>query len=179
MESLSKPEMRAILSAARAHRERDWLMILVAFWHGLRASEVVAITANDIGDGYLTVRRLKGSMKTVQPLIEHEDPIFNERSALVEYMLGMRGNQKVFAVARSTFWRVVQMHAKAAGIPKHKAHPHILKHTIAMQSIQSAGIENTRQWLGHKSMSSTGEYLRVSDGQAATAVSRALGARPV
>lgn len=179
MDSLSKPEMRAILAAARAHRERDWLMILVAFWHGLRASEVVGIKANDIGDGYLTVRRLKGSLKTVQPLIEHEDSMFNERSALLEYLHGIGGNQKVFPIARSTFWRVVQKHALAAGIPKHKAHPHILKHTIAMQSIQSAGIENTRQWLGHKSMGSTGEYLRVSDDQAATAVSKALGARPV
>jgi integrase len=179
MKSLSKLEIRAVLAAARAHRERDWLMILLAFWHGLRASEVVAIKVNDISDGYLTVRRLKGSLKTVQPLIEHQDSTFNERAALLDYLEGMHGNQKVFPVSRGTFWRIVQRHAIAAGIPKHLAHPHILKHTIAMQTIESAGIENLRQWLGHKSMNSTGEYLRVSDGTAATAVSKAFGARPV
>jgi len=33
-----------------------------------------------------------------------------------------------------------------------------------MQTIASAGIENVRQYLGHKSISSTGAYLKVSDG---------------
>lgn len=179
MTSLSKVELHALLAAARAHRERDWLMILVAFWHGLRASEVVRIKANDIENGFLTVRRLKGSMKTTQPLIEHTDPLFDERLALVEYTRGMSGNQNIFDLGRTQFWRILRMHSSTAGIPKHKAHPHILKHTIAMQTIESAGIENVRQWLGHKSMSSTGAYLRVSDGAAATAVSKAFGARPV
>jgi integrase/recombinase XerD len=175
MEGFSKLELRALLAAARAHRERDWLLILLAFWHGLRASEVVAIKANDIRDGYLTVRRLKGSLKTVQPLIFHEDSMFNERSALIEYLRGMHANQRVFPLSRTQFWRIVQKHAIAAGIPKHKAHPHALKHTIAAQSIESAGIQNTRQWLGHKSLSSTGEYLRVTDDAAGAAVCRALG----
>jgi integrase-like protein len=179
MEGLSKLEMRALLAAARAHSERDWLMILVGFWHGLRASEVVGLKPNNIQDGYLTVRRLKGSLKTVQPLIEHHDSMFNERAALIEFAREVRGNQKLFNVCRGTFWRIVQRHCLAAGIPKHKAHPHALKHAIAMQTIESAGIENCRQWLGHKSISSTGEYLRVTDGQAATAVSKALGGRPV
>jgi integrase len=179
MKSLSKPELRAILVAAKAHRERDWLMVLVTFWHGLRASEVVGLTANSIQDGYLTVKRLKGSLKTVQPLISHEDPLFDEKSALFEYTRGMASVQKIFPIGRVQFWRVVAKHAAAAGLPKHKRFPHMLKHTIAMQTIESAGIENTRQWLGHKSIASTGEYLRVTDGQAATAVSKALGARRV
>jgi integrase len=179
MEGLSKPEIRALLTKARAWRDRDWLMILVAFWHGLRASEVVGIKANSIQDGFLTVKRLKGSLKTVQPLISHKDPLLNEKKALFDYTAGMHGNQKLFPISRSQFWRVMVKHCEAAGIPRHKAHPHSLKHAIAMQSIQLAGIENTRQWLGHKSISSTGEYLRVTDGQAATAVSKALGARPV
>ena len=178
MEGFSKGELRALLAAARAHRERDWLMILVAFWHGLRASELVALKANDLEDGFLTVRRLKGSLKTVQPLMAHEDPMFNERSALIEYAHGMHGNQRLFNLNRCGFWRVVQKHGAAAGIPRHKAHPHALKHAIASQMIDSAGIQNTRQWLGHKSISSTGEYLRVTDGQAAAAVVKALGGRP-
>lgn len=179
MEGLSKLELRALLAAARAHRERDWLLILVAFWHGLRASEVIAIKADDICDGYLTVKRLKGSLKTKQPLMSHQDSMFSERVALIEYIEGMHGNQRVFGIARTQFWRIIQKHAKAAGIPRHKAHPHALKHTIAAQMIESAGIQNTRQWLGHKSISSTGEYLRVSDDLAASAASRAMGGRPV
>jgi integrase len=179
MEGFSMLELRVLLTAARAHRERDWLAILVAFWHGLRASEVIAIKANDIRDGYLTVKRLKGSLTTKQPLLSHADTIFNERRALIEFTRVMQGNQRVFAISRTQLWRLVRRYALAAGIPAHRAHPHALKHSIAAQMIESAGIQNTRQWLGHKSISSTGEYLRVTDGAAATAVARALGARPV
>jgi integrase/recombinase XerD len=175
MNALSKPELRALLESAKAYRERDWLMILVAFWHGLRASELVAITPNSLRDGHLTVSRLKGSLKTIQPLIGHPDPLFDEKAALLDYTQGMHANQKLFPVGRTQFWRIVAKHAKAAGVPAHLAHPHALKHTIAMETIVSAGIENTRQWLGHKSISSTGEYLRVTDDAAATAVIAATG----
>jgi hypothetical protein len=43
-----------------------------------------------------------------------------------------------------------------------------------MQTIHSAGIENVRQYLGHKSMSSTGAYLRKTDAEASSAVALAL-----
>jgi hypothetical protein len=39
-----------------------------------------------------------------------------------------------------------------------------------MQTIKTAGIENVRQYLGHKSIASTGSYLRVNDEQASAAV---------
>ena len=72
------------------------------------------------------------------------------------------------------FWRLVQKYAKAAGIPEHLRHPHIVKHSIAMQTIKAAGIENVRQHLGHKSMSCTGEYLKVTDEAASAAITKAL-----
>lgn len=177
MHSLSNDQLRSLLTAARAYRERDFLMILVAFWHGLRASEVIAITANDLVDEHITVKRLKGSLKTTQPLIGHPDPLLDEKTALFDFALGMHANQKLFPICRGQFHRIVARHARTAGLPKRLGHPHILKHTIAMQAIESAGIQHTRQWLGHKSMSSTGAYLRVTDEQAATAVIAALGAR--
>jgi integrase/recombinase XerD len=174
VESLSKEQLSSLLSHAKSARRRDWLMILVAYWHGLRASEVIAITVDDLKDGYLTVQRLKGSNKTVQQLVEHSDPLLNERVGLIDYTRGMLGNQKLFPICRQTFWSIVRRYAKAAEIPAHLAHPHILKHSIAMQSIHSAGIENVRKHLGHKSMSSTGEYLKVSDSDASNAVVGAL-----
>jgi len=164
----------ALLKAARAACERDWLMILVAFWHGLRASEVTGFRRDAVRDGHLIIQRLKGSLRTVQPLVEHADPLLNEKPALIELAAKSKPNQTVFNLSRSQFWRLVQKHAKAAGIPGHKAHPHVLKHSIAMQTIGSAGIENVRQYLGHKSISSTGAYLKVNDADASTAVTNAF-----
>lgn len=149
-------------------------MILVAFCHGLRASEVVGLTVDSFSDGNLAVQRLKGSLRTVQPLIEHENTLLNERAGVFEYTCGMAGNQRLFPITRERFWQIVQRHGEAAGLPKHKRHPHVLKHSIAMQMIGTAGIENTRQYLGHKSMSSTGEYLKTTDEAASAAARRAL-----
>ena len=66
MRSLTLPQLLALLAAAKAHLERDWLMILLAFSGGLRASEVIAIKREDVRDGFLTVQRLKGSRRTTQ-----------------------------------------------------------------------------------------------------------------
>lgn len=174
MHALSKDELRRLLAAARGVRERDWLMILVAFHHGLRASEVTGFTAEAVRDGHLTIQRLKGSLKTTQPLVVSADPLFNEKASLIELARKSKPGRPVFGIGRVQFWRLVQRYACAAGISAHKAHPHILKHSIAMQTIGRAGIENVRQHLGHKSLSSTGAYLRVNDEEASTAVARAL-----
>lgn len=149
-------------------------MILVAFSHGLRASEVIGFKRDAVKDGYLTIKRLKGSNRTTQPLIEDADPLFDERSALERFIAQSKPNEPVFNVSRSTFWRSMQKHAAAAGIPAHKRHPHVLKHTIAQQTIHSAGIEHVREYLGHKSMSSTGEYLKKSQAESSLAIRAAM-----
>lgn len=174
MEALSKLELLALLAHAKRNSERDWLMILVAYSHGLRASEVVSLQRDAVKDGHITVRRLKGSLRTIQPLVSDEEPLLDERKSLFDFIRNLRGNQKLFPITRQHFWRLVQRYAAAAEIPERKRHPHILKHTIAMQTIHSAGIENVRQYLGHKSMNSTGAYLKKSDAEASAAVAAAL-----
>lgn len=149
-------------------------MILTAFWHGLRASEVTGFQRDAIRDGYLDIQRLKGSLRTVQPLVEHPDPLFSERAALIEYAEKSSFGRPVFDITREHFTRLVKKYGIRAGIPRHKCHAHALKHTIASLTVHSAGLENVRQHLGHKSISSTGEYVRVGDEQASKAVTDAI-----
>jgi type 1 fimbriae regulatory protein FimB len=175
MHHLTKPQVLALLAAAQAKRERDWLLILVTFWHGLRVSEAVALKRDNFHDGFLTVARLKGSLRTTQPLVTHRNRLLDERGGLLAYLRGLHGNEKLFPIKRRQFGRLLESYAKQAGIPRHLAHPHCLKHSIAMQTIQKAGIENVRQYLGHKSISSTGAYLKVDDADASAAIGRAVG----
>jgi integrase/recombinase XerD len=174
VEDLSKPELLALLQAAKTRKTRDWLMILVAYSHGLRASEVTKLQAVAVRDGHITVARLKGSLRTVQPLVADENPLLDERGGLFAFIASLHGKQRLFPVTRQHFWRLVQRYAEAAGIPERKRHPHVLKHTIAMQTIHMAGIENVRQYLGHKSMASTGAYLKKTDAEASLAIGDAL-----
>lgn len=145
-------------------------MFLVAYHHGLRRSEVAAIKADDIRDGFLTVGRKKGSSRTIQPLLEHENALLNERLGLFDYTAGMHPNQRLFNVCGDRVRVLFSEYAEAAGLPSHLRHPHCLKHTIAMQIVGKVGVENTRIWLGHKSLASTGEYAKPSEQDAARAV---------
>ena len=149
-------------------------MILVAYWHGLRSSELTQLTPENIHGGKITVKRLKGSLPTTQPLIEHKEPLLNERESLLKFVKNYRPNQRIFPVDRRHFWRIVKKYAAAAGLDPKMAHPHMLKHSIALQTIHKMGIEHTRQWLGHRNISSTGEYLKVSDQAAGDAILKAI-----
>ena len=59
-------------------------------------------------------------------------------------------------------------------MPEHKLNPHVLKHTAAMHMIKKAGIEMVRRRLGHKSIASTGAYLKVNDQEADAAYEEAI-----
>ena len=172
LQSLAKDELLSFLKTARDERERDWLMFLVAYWHGLRASEVVHLQRTAIANGSLTVRRLKGSDTTTQPLIEDENPLLNERAAIETLAQSCPPTSPMFPFSRVHYFRLFRKYAKRAGLPAHKWHPHTLKHSVARHHIREMGIENMRRYLGHKSMASTGEYLKVTDEEASAALAR-------
>jgi type 1 fimbriae regulatory protein FimB len=182
MEHLSKDQMAALFNVARNHSERDYLMILLGYKHGLRASEVCSlrvrqfdVTATDV---YLTVHRLKKSLKTVQPLYGEA------KEAVLNWIRGKRPDEYLFPgkksgkhLTRVMFFLLFRRHCNATGIiPAHLAHAHVLKHSIAMHVIQKAGIENTRRFLGHRSLQSTAHYLKADDMTASAAVAAAMGA---
>ena len=163
MNHLSKHELDALLEAAKVNH-RDYVMIHTAYMHGLRASEIVGLTTSNVRDGFLIMQRLKGSLRTVQPASR----------ALTAFVSNLAIGEKVFPITRRQFQRIVHKYGKLAGIPEHKCHPHVLKHSIAMHTIKRAGIENVRQYLGHRSLASTGAYLKVSDEAASRAIIVAL-----
>jgi len=173
MQFLAKDELLSFLAVAKRERERDWLMFLVAYWHGLRASEVVKLQPIAISKGQITVRRLKGSDATTQPLIEDGNPLLDERAPLETLAKTTPGTSPIFPFSRVHYFRLFRKYAKRAGLPAHKWHPHALKHSVARHHIREMGIENMRRYLGHKSMASTGEYLKVTDEEASAAMGRA------
>jgi integrase len=63
----------------------------------------------------------------------------------------------LFGIGRKMFWVLFRRYCALARIPAHKAHCHTLLPTKSGR----AGIENVRQYLGHKSIASTGAYLKV------------------
>ena len=175
MMHLSREQLLGLLGEARKRSERDWLMFLVCYLHGLRISEALDLTPRDVRDGFITVQRLKGSLRTTQPLVAHENELLNEKLSLMNLCSMRRPDEPLFRFSctgtsrRVQAWRLIRRYGALAGIPEHLLHPHVLKHSCGMATI-GRGIEFTRQYLGHRSISSTGAYLRVSDDAASKAV---------
>jgi integrase len=83
--SLTPEELLAVLKVARRRSTRDWAMTLLAYRHGLRASEACGMKLADVDlrSGSLSVHRLKGSLHTVQPLYHHKgQPLLDEVTAM-------------------------------------------------------------------------------------------------
>ncbi len=186
MTILTPQETLALLRAARKHSIRDWAMILLAYRHGLRASEVCGIKLADVDlkSGSISIRRLKGSLHTIQPLYQHRgQPLLDEAGAVRAWLRKRPADgsdflftsQKGGKLGRTQFFRNFQTVAESAGLPIEKRHPHVLKHSLASHLIAgNVNLALVRQALGHRSINSTMQYVGTSDRQVAEATQAAL-----
>lgn len=172
MNHLTQDELKALLREVPNERQR--LMIKVGFLHGLRVSELINLKREDVWGGFVKVQRLKGSLKTVQPWVQHPDPELSEAEDLTKLAKVLKPGERLFQMTRFGVYKLIKRAGTRAGIPDHKLHPHVLKHTCAMVGINTMGIHLVRQYLGHKSISSTGEYLKETDEAASSAFAGAL-----
>jgi type 1 fimbriae regulatory protein FimB len=185
MKALSHDEVLKVLKAA-SDNPRDLAMILIAFRHGMRASEVCGLELKDVDlkNSEITIRRLKGSLKTTQPLADLQgQPLLSEKRVLRAW-LAERGDhpskyvfvsQKSGKMHRSQFYRVFSTAAEKAGLPKDKRHPHCLKHSLGVALVEAnVNLAVIKQALGHKSIASTAIYTVPTDEQAGRAVIAAL-----
>jgi site-specific recombinase XerD len=186
MTILTPQEMLDLLKAARKRSLRDWAMILLAYRHGLRTSEVCGLKLSDMDlkAGSISIRGLKGSLHTIQPIYQHRgQPLLDETAALRAWLCNRKKggsdylstSQKGGKLSRIQFFRVFQAIAESAGFSQEKRHPNVLKHSLASHLIAgNANLALIRQALGHRSINSTMAYIGTTDAQAAEALQRAL-----
>jgi type 1 fimbriae regulatory protein FimB len=186
MQHLEPAEVLSVLRAAKAKGHREWAMILLAYKHGMRASEVCNLRVHDIDlkNGSIVVERLKGSLRTTQAVTEHRgEPLLNEHRALREWLRERPNDgseylftsQKGGRLDRSQFFRLFKAVATEAGLPPEKRHPHALKHSLASHLVSAnVNLALIKQQLGHKSIGSTMRYVAISDQQASKTTAGAL-----
>jgi type 1 fimbriae regulatory protein FimB len=171
-DSLTPEELLAILKVARDRRIRDWCMILMAYWHGLRMSEVCALKLTDIRGGRLSLQRRQGSLKTVQPLCRDSEPLLDEVAA-IQVWLKQRPrirsgvlfiSQKGGGLHKTQFFRNFQAVAYAAGLPADKSNPGILRHSLAAHLMaRDADPALVAKALGHRSVTNTLQFVKAID----------------
>jgi type 1 fimbriae regulatory protein FimB len=183
---LEPNEVLSVLRVAKARGGREWAMILVAYKHGLRASEICNLRLDDLDlrNGSIVIQRLKGSLRTTQAMTEHRgEPLLNEIKALRDWLRQRQDDgsdflftsQKGGRLDRSQVFRLFRTIAAKAGLPAEKQHPHALKHSIASHLVSAnVNLALVKQQLGHKSIGSTMRYIKTSDQQASRATASAL-----
>jgi type 1 fimbriae regulatory protein FimB len=173
MKSLSRKQVAQILKVA-SKSKRNHAMILLAFQHGMRASEVCALKLRDLDfrNEKITIRRLKGSLETTQSMSNvRGQPLLSELRVLNAWLAERKDasdfvftSQKGGRIDRTQFFRIFQSTAERAGIPADLRHPHCLKHSLGFTLVEAgAHMAVIKQALGHKSMQSTAVYTTATD----------------
>ena len=167
---LTTSEMKKFLAAARKgrHAVRDYCLMLMAYRHGLRVSELIDIRLNDLDleTGRLFVRRLKGSLSTQQPIEGDElralHAWLRERetypNASSNYLfLSERG----MLTRQAINYLVAQIGHKAS--LNFKVTPHSLRHSTGY-FLANKGHDTRliQDYLGHKNITHTVRYTRTA-----------------
>jgi integrase len=119
MNHLERHEVLAVLKIAREQSELDWLLFAFQYIHSHRISEVLTLTPENFDGGFCTVQRLKGSLKTTQPLVTHEEPLLNERPAIDALLGRLRPDERLFGkLTKQNANHRFAKYAKLAGLPK-------------------------------------------------------------
>ena len=166
-EYLTPAEVEKLTKAARSGRysHRDAALILVAYRHGLRASEICDLEWSQVEFGRnatLHVRRAKNGKPSAHPLRG------DEIRALRELQRQYPDSAFVFATERGGPFtpdavnRLIKRIGERAGFP-FPVHAHMLRHGCGY-ALANAGHDTRRiqDWLGHRSIQHTVRYSELS-----------------
>ncbi len=166
-EYLFEHEVEAMLKAAKIvgrHGHRDYTLILLAYRHGLRITELVNLRWQqiDLKTGHIHVNRLKGSRSSVHPLAGVE--LRSLRQLRRDYpdspflFISQQGGPLTADGAR----KVIRRAGELAGLP-FPVHPHQLRHScgyyLAMKGHDTRAIQD---YLGHSNIHHTVKYTALS-----------------
>ncbi|HET7176835.1 MAG TPA: tyrosine-type recombinase/integrase [Gammaproteobacteria bacterium] len=166
-EYLETDEVNAVMEAAARlgrHGHRDQTLILLAYRHGLRVSELVSLRWDMINlkQGHLHVTRLKNGTPSTHPL---RGP---ELRALRRLQRSYPNSPYVFMTERggpvttATVRKVVARAGVVAKLP-FPIHPHMLRHATGYKLANDGHDTRAIQhYLGHKNIQHTVRYTELS-----------------
>ena len=172
---LTPTEFNALLKAAKDDRERCILLLLAGA--GLRVGEMTLIRAEDIDlqKGYLHILAANSKSKkprTVVLLPQVTEAVAKQLAGrskgwlFPSYREGHISSRQVQNILDGIASRAGLQDVKRkdkAGKDRHRIHPHLLRHSFAIWSLDSGvPVGALQDQLGHASLATTGIYLKAS-----------------
>lgn len=166
-EYLTPVEIEKLISAAKQlgrYGARDSTMILMAYRHGLRISELVALKWSqiDLKQGLLHIIRRKNGVASTHPLFGPELRALRtlKRDCPDTDYLFM--TERGSPITDSTFRKIVSRAGEEAklGFP---IHPHMLRHSTGFKLANDGrDTRSIQHYLGHKNIQHTVRYTEVA-----------------
>jgi site-specific recombinase XerD len=162
---LTQDEMRKLLGVIDS--PRDYAMFLLAYRHGLRASEIGLLRVDDIDlkQQRIMIHRLKGSLSGYYPL--QPDTIKALKRAVKARNVDSPTlflSRRSEPISRRSIDDLMKAYGEKAGLPEHKRHFHCLKHSIATHMLDAgADLRLVQDWLGHARVQNTVIYAQISN----------------
>jgi len=166
-EHLTPDEVERLISSARSlgrYGHRDATLILMAYRHGLRVSELVALRWDmvDLKKGLLHVSRLKNGVESTHPL---RGP---ELRALRKLLRSYPDTPYLFVTERkgplttSTVRKIMTRAGEHAKIG-FSVHPHMLRHSTGYKLANDGHDTRAIQhYLGHRNIANTVRYTELA-----------------
>jgi type 1 fimbriae regulatory protein FimE len=166
-EYLTATEVERLIRAAGKvgrHRHRDATLVLIAYRHGLRVSELVALRWDqvDLDEAVLHVTRSKNGTPSNHPLGR------TELTALRRLRRAYAGSMHVFVTERkapmsaSNVRKILPRAGRLAGLP-FPVHPHMLRHACGYKLANDGHDTRAIQhYLGHKNIMHTVRYTELA-----------------
>jgi integrase/recombinase XerC len=162
---LLKTEYKALLQVAGGN-PRDFAIVMLFLQSGLRVSELVNLSLNDVSfeSKEITVRQGKGRKDRAVPLIGQALDALKTylavRPASAEYDHVFLARNKTSMDQRTVRYRIHKYYQEA-GIKK-KASVHTLRHTFSTHQVASGlPLPQLKEILGHRKLETTYKYVHL------------------
>ena len=170
-EYLKGSEIELLMKAAKKtgrHGHRDSTLILIAYHHALRVSELIALRWDsiDFESGSLHVNRLKGGIPSIHPIPDSNNGQETRALRRLQQLYGKTPH--VFTTERkgpltaSTVRKMIARAGEVAGIG-FPIHPHMLRHSTGYKLANDG--QDTRaiqHYMGHRNIQHTVRYTELS-----------------
>ena len=166
-EYLLLDEVEGLMKAAGSvgrHRLRDRTLILVAYRHGLRVSELVDLKWQqiDFSRAQMHINRLKNGSPATHPIEGDEIRLLRRLRREYPDTPFVFTTERGGPLTRSTVSKMLTRAGQEAGIP-FPVHPHMLRHGTGYYLANKGVPTRTIQaYLGHRSIQHTVRYTELS-----------------
>lgn len=166
-EYLTEQEVEQLMAAAGRvgrHGQRDTTLILLAYRHGLRVTELVNLRWEqiDFNQQLIHINRLKRGTASVHPLRGLELQALRQLQLDYPLMPYVFSSERKAPLSPDAFRKIISRAGKEAKLP-FSIHPHMLRHACGYKLAQAG--EDTRaiqHYLGHRNIQHTVRYTQLS-----------------